>query len=220
LLAAGASICGVSAVVGVGGSVDADETDVAYAAATILLFDAITIVAFPWLGHLLAMPDRVFGVWAGLSMFSTGPVIAAGMAYSPAAGQWATLTKLTRNALLGVVIVGYSVAAARRGGEEHGPERARTLRHRAGTIIENLPVFLVGFLVVSLLASAGVLGAEAVRSLERATAWLFAIAFVGLGTELDADAIRGVGLRPILVTGGALVTAAVLSFVLVGWLLG
>jgi uncharacterized integral membrane protein (TIGR00698 family) len=219
LLAAGASICGVSAVVGVGGSVDADENAIAYAAATILLFDAITIVAFPWVGHAFGISDRVFGVWAGLSMFSTGPVVAAGMAYSPVAGQWATLTKLTRNALLGAVIVGYSVLHAGR----HRADAADGHRSAVGvgrTLVANLPVFLVGFLVVSVLASVGVLGSETVTDLERATTWLFTVAFVGLGTELDADALDGVGIRPVLVAGGALVVAALVSFALVGWAIG
>jgi uncharacterized integral membrane protein (TIGR00698 family) len=212
LLAAGTSICGVSAVVGVGGSVDADENAIAYAAATILLFDAVTIVAFPWFGHGVGMPERIFGIWAGLSMFSTGPVVAAGMSYSPEAGQWATLTKLTRNALLGAVIVGYSVLHASCNRANH-----RTVSGVGRTLVANLPVFLLGFLVVSVLASVGILEARTVANLERATTWLFTVAFVGLGTELDADAVRGVGFRPILVAGGALFVAAVVSFVLVGW---
>jgi uncharacterized integral membrane protein (TIGR00698 family) len=220
LIAAGASICGVSAVVGVGGSVDADENDIAYAAGTILLFDAITIVTFPWLGHLLALPDRVFGIWAGLSMFSTGPAVAAGMAFAPEAGQWATLTKLTRNALLGVVIVGYSVLDARSDQRRSSGDTHRSIRGMAQTLLANLPAFLVGFLVVSVLASSGFLAAETVRSLERATGWLFTIAFVGLGAELDLDAIRGVGLRPVIVTATALLAAAVVSLALIGAILG
>jgi uncharacterized integral membrane protein (TIGR00698 family) len=219
LLAAGASICGVSAVASVAASVDAGENDVAYAAGTILLFDAVTILAFPWLGHVLGLSDRVFGVWAGLSMFSTGPVVAAGMAYSPVAGQWATLTKLARNALLGVVIVAYSLAHAR--ASRDGPSgQSRDAGQRAWTVLCSLPVFLLGFLVVSGLASGGVFGGETVRSIEHARSWLFTVAFVGLGTELDAEAVRGVGLRPIVATAAALLTAALLSLALIGVVLG
>ena len=105
LLAAGPGICGISAVVAVARSIDADEESIAYAAGTVLLFDAMTLVAYPAIGTLLSVPDRVFGVWAGLSMFSTGPIVAAGFAYSETAGQWATITELARNALIEAVVI-------------------------------------------------------------------------------------------------------------------
>jgi len=73
---------------------------ITFAAATVLLFDAVTLVAFPIAGEWLGLTGRQFGVWAGVSMFSTGPVAAAGFAHSTEAGQWATVTKLARNSLL------------------------------------------------------------------------------------------------------------------------
>jgi len=51
---------------------------ITFAAATVLLFDAVTLVAFPIAGEWLGLTGRQFGVWAGVSMFSTGPVAAAG----------------------------------------------------------------------------------------------------------------------------------------------
>jgi len=75
---AGASICGVSAVVAIGRVLDARGSAITFAAATVLLFDAVTLVAFPIAGEWLGLTGRQFGVWAGVSMFSTGPVAAAG----------------------------------------------------------------------------------------------------------------------------------------------
>lgn len=105
LLAAGPGICGISAVVAVARSIDADEESIAYAAGTVSLFDAVILVAYPAIGTLLSVPDRVFGVWAGLSTFSTGPIVAAGFAYSETAGQWATITELARNAPIEAVVL-------------------------------------------------------------------------------------------------------------------
>ena len=62
LLAAGASICGVSAVAAVGGAVRAKETQIAYAAGVVLLVDAVTIVVYPIVGRVLGLPAAVFGV--------------------------------------------------------------------------------------------------------------------------------------------------------------
>lgn len=86
-MAAGTGIYGVSAVVAVARSINTDEEPIAYAAGTVLLFDAVSIIAYPAIGTLLSVPDRVFGVWPGLSTFGTGPTVAAGFPYSETAGQ-------------------------------------------------------------------------------------------------------------------------------------
>ncbi|SEH16454.1 conserved hypothetical integral membrane protein [Natronorubrum sediminis] len=190
LLAAGASICGVSAVVAVAGAVRAREEQIAYAAATVLLFDAITIVVYPIIGDLLDLSSVVFGTWAGVTMFSTGPVVAVGFAHSDVAGQWATMTKLSRNALIGVVVLAYASYYARHVGG--GRPSVRTLW-------DEFPKFVLGFLALALLASAGVLSAGQLDSIENAYNWLFVLAFVGLGTEIKLGDLRNTGVTPALV---------------------
>ncbi|WP_244605512.1 YeiH family protein [Halorussus marinus] len=202
LLAAGASVCGVSAVVGVAGAVRADERHVAYATTTILVFDAVTLVAYPAVGHLLGVPDRVFGVWAGLSMFSTGPVTAAGFAHSEVAGQWATLTKLTRNALLGALVVGYSMVYARTGQSAGGSIRA---------VWDGVPKFVVGFVALVALASSGAVADPALARVETASRWAFLVAFAGLGASVELRELRGAGLRPVAVVGVSLAVVSAVS---------
>lgn len=209
LLAAGASVCGVSAVVAVAGVVRADETDVAYATSTILAFDALTLFAYPALGHFLGLPDRLFGIWAGLTMFSTGPVTAAGFAHSEVAGQWATVTKLARNVLLGGLVVGYSLLYAETGTTSGG--RTATLR----TLWDDFPKFVLGFASFVLLASSGALADADVARVTRASNWAFLVAFAGLGTSIELRELRGTGVRPLALVGLALavVSAAALGLV-------
>ncbi|MFB6219256.1 MAG: YeiH family protein [Halobacteriaceae archaeon] len=204
LLAAGASICGVSAVAAVGRGVDADRETLAYAAGAVLALYAVTLVAFPVLGGLLGLPDRTFGVWAGLSMFSTGPVAAAGFAHSPVAGRWATLTKLVRNALLGVVATGYAVAYAREGEGEGDRIGARD-------VWREFPKFLVGFVVVALAASAGLLSPAEVTAVETAGDWLFALAFAGVGLSIRVEEVRAAGLAPVAVLVAHLAVVSALA---------
>ena len=66
LLAAGSGICGVSAITAVAGSIEPDDREIAYAAATVLLFDAVTLVAFPLVGDLLQLLLLVVGFGAVL----------------------------------------------------------------------------------------------------------------------------------------------------------
>jgi uncharacterized integral membrane protein (TIGR00698 family) len=208
LLAAGASICGVSAVVAVAGAVQADEEQVAYAVSTILVFDAITLFAFPALGYVLGLPERVFGVWAGLSMFSTGPVTAAGFAHSEVAGQWATLTKLTRNVLLGGIVVAYSVLYAETGTRSGGRATIRSLW-------DNFPKFVLGFVSLVVLANSGVLADADVARVEVAYQWAFLVAFAGLGTSIEAEELRGTGFRPLALVGVALAVVSAVSLAVV-----
>jgi len=205
LLAAGTSVCGVSAVVAVAGAVRADESHVAYATSTILVFDAVTLFAYPALGHLLGLPDRVFGVWAGLSMFSTGPVTAAGFAYSEVAGQWATVTKLARNVLLGGLVVAYSLAYAETSAADDGG---------FGTLArlwDGFPKFVLGFVSLVLVASSGALGDADVARIGAAYHWAFLVAFAGLGTSIEVGELRGTGLRPVALVGVALAVVSAIS---------
>ena len=201
LLAAGSGICGVSAVVAVAESIDADETAVAYAATTILLFDAVTLATYPAVAAAIGLPDRVFGIWAGLTMFSTGPVTAAGFAVSETAGEWAVLVKLTRNAAIGLVAVAYAgaYASTRTSADAKG---SNTTRDGHSGILARLwapfPKFVVGFVAVVAIANLGLLDGPEITSLANAADWLFLLAFAGLGMEIRLDELRATGYRPVL----------------------
>ncbi len=217
LLAAGSGICGVSAVVAIAESIHTDDSNVAFAAATILLFDSTTLFVYPAVGHLFGLSSTVFGIWAGLTMFSTGPVTAAGFAYSRTAGQWALLVKLTRNALIGLVAVAYAVYYARK----RASADANSVAADGGTatvswrfLWDTFPKFVVGFLVVMIVANLGFLTAAQIDSLTHLSDWTFLLAFAGLGLEFRVDELRSTGYGPILVVlSGLLVVATVMLVV-------
>jgi uncharacterized integral membrane protein (TIGR00698 family) len=202
LLAAGAGICGVSAVVAVSGAIRARENQIAYAAATVLLFDAITIVVYPIVGDVLDLSGVVFGVWAGVSMFSTGPVVAVGFAHSELAGQWATMTKLARNALIGAVVVVYASYYARTGDGTRPSLR---------TLWDEFPKFILGFLALVLIGNLGVITPGQQTMIENAYSWLFVVAFVGLGTEIRLAELRRTGITPAIVVFLSLLFGSALS---------
>jgi uncharacterized integral membrane protein (TIGR00698 family) len=207
LLAAGSSICGVSAVAAVAQTCEADETQIAHAAATILLFDAITLVVFPAVERGLSVTPQFYGVWIGLSMFSTGPVAAAGFAHSTVAGRWATVTKLARNTLIGVVAVWYSIRYTGRGAGPTSPT--------VGRVWTDFPKFLVGFLLLATVANTGVLPAEVIALIAETSDLLFLLAFAGLGFEIRLDQMRNTGVVPVVVVGTYLVAASAVAYLLV-----
>jgi uncharacterized integral membrane protein (TIGR00698 family) len=208
LLAAGSGICGVSAVAAVASSIRPSDQQIAYAAATILMFDAVTLAAYPAVGTALGLSDFVFGVWAGTTMFSTGPVAAAGFSYSQTAGQWAVLVKLARNALIGVVAICYAVFYGRHdaAGSAALPDGGR--RSTVRYLWADFPTFIVGFVVLMFLSSAGLFSEAQLAALDNASDWLFLVAFVGLGTTIDVDELRRTGTRPVLVVLVGLLTVS------------
>ncbi len=202
MLAAGAGICGVSAVAAVGGAIRARETQIAYAAGVVLLMDAITLVVYPVVGSVLGLSDIVFGVWVGVSMLSTGPAVAVGFAHSEVAGQWATMTKLARNTLIGVVALGYASYYVRRGSGSSPSMKV---------LWSNFPKFVLGFLGLLFLASVGAFSADQQDAIANTVSWLFLFAFVGLGTEIEISALRRTGFAPTVVVFTAVIVASLLS---------
>ncbi|MFI3170327.1 MAG: putative sulfate exporter family transporter [Faecalibacterium sp.] len=106
LISAGTGICGGSAIAAIAPVIDAEDSDIAYAMSATFLFDMAMILAFPFMGQLLGLSDMAYGLWAGTAVNDTSSVVAAGYAYSEAAGDFATMVKLTRTlAIIPTVLV-------------------------------------------------------------------------------------------------------------------
>ena len=73
------------------------------------------LAVYPIIGRLTGMTDIMFGYWAGLTVDNTAEAVATGMAFSERAGEVATLVKLSRNALMGFVILFFALLHARQG---------------------------------------------------------------------------------------------------------
>ena len=106
LINAGTGICGGSAIAAIAPVIDADDLDIAYGMSATFLFDTIMIVVFPILGRAMGLSDAAFGLWAGTAVNDTSSVVATGFAFSEAAGDFATMVKLTRTlAIIPTVLV-------------------------------------------------------------------------------------------------------------------
>ena len=100
LIAAGTAICGATAIMALAPLVRARATEVSFAIAVITLFGTAAIAVYPLIGYALAMTEHAFGTWAGMAIHETAQVIAAAFQYGDAAGETATIVKLTRTTLL------------------------------------------------------------------------------------------------------------------------
>ncbi len=208
LIGVGTSVCGNSAISASAPVIDARDEDVAFAIATNTLFGTLAVFAYPVLGRLLGLDDAAYGTWAGTAVNDTSQVVAAGFAFGDVAGRVATVVKLTRNALMGVVIVGLGLAYGR------GASGGRRLPW-ARRVRQSLPAFVVGFLALALVNTAGALalasraaGRDVGADLGTAARFLILVALAGVGLGTRLDAMRRIGLRPFWV---GLATASAVS---------
>ncbi|WP_028926505.1 YeiH family protein [Pseudonocardia acaciae] len=206
LLAMGTAICGVSAIIAGRGAIEADEEDSGYAIAAILALGAVALLTFPLIGHGLALTDTEYGVWAGLAVDNTAETTAAGALYSPQAQDVAVLVKNTRNALIGFVVLLYALYWSSRG---QAASVGTGLAARAGFVWERFPKFVLGYLAVSALATAGVLSKPEITSLGNLSKWAFLLTFAGVGLNFDLRQMRVTGFRPFVVGAIALAVVAV-----------
>jgi uncharacterized integral membrane protein (TIGR00698 family) len=208
LLAVGSSICGVSAIIAAKGAIEADDEDASYAIAAILALGAGSLFLFPLIGHALGMSDHAYGLWAGLAVDNTAEATAAGMIYSPAAGDYAVLAKTARNATIGFVVLGYAAYWSSRG-------EAKAVGHKAAFLWQKFPKFVLGFLAISLLATVGAFRPAQIKSLANLSRWAFLLTFAGVGLRVNLREMARQGLGPFVVgaVGEVLIAALTLGLV-------
>ena len=210
LLAIGSSICGVSAIIAAKGAIDADDEDASYAIAAILALGAVSLFVFPVIGRAFAMTDHAYGLWVGLAVDNTAEATAAGALYSDAAGRFAVLAKTTRNATIGFVVLGYALywAGQRQGGADIG--------HKGLFLWDKFPKFVLGFIVISALATAGVFTRSQVADLANLSRWAFLLTFAGVGLRTNVRELAKQGWRPLIVgvVGEFAIAAVTLAMVI------
>jgi uncharacterized integral membrane protein (TIGR00698 family) len=192
LLAIGASICGVSAIIAAKGAIDADDDDVSYAIAAILALGAVSLLVFPFIGHALGMSDQAYGLWVGLAVDNTAEATAAGALYSETAGRFAVLAKTTRNATIGFVVLGFALYRVRKGG-------ASEVAHKGAFLWQKFPKFVLGFLLISTLATAGAFTRSQSADIANLSRWAFLFTFAGIGLRTNIRALSQQGWRPLVV---------------------
>jgi uncharacterized integral membrane protein (TIGR00698 family) len=214
LIGVGTAVCGNSAIVATAPVIGAHDDEVSFAVATNTLFGTLAVFLYPLLGHALHLGDPAFGTWAGSAVNDTSQVVATGFAFSDGAGRIATAVKLTRNALMGVVIVLMGVLHGRGRSEAKGGVWTR--------VKQSIPLFVVGFLAMAALQSAGVLRSLSIQIGHDVAAlaqnWariLILIALAGVGLSTKIAAMRRAGLRPFYI---GLTVAAAVSAVSLLWI--
>jgi uncharacterized integral membrane protein (TIGR00698 family) len=190
LLSVSTAICGGTAVATLGPTIRAKNRDIAYAISATFIFDIITVIAFPWIGKLLGLGDTGYGLWIGTSVNDTSSVVAAGYAFSDAAGSLATIVKLTRTLFIVPIVLTFSWIYAKK-----EPQSEHASKVNIGKIF---PWFILGFLAVVGIRSTGFVPNDIVTRISFLSKFFLSMALAAIGLKTSFKEVAGVGIKPMI----------------------
>ncbi len=219
LVACGNSICGNSAIAAVAPIIGADGEDVAASIAFTAVLGVLVVLGLPFLPGLLHMTGLQYGVLAGLTVYAVPQVLAATAPLGAVAVQIGTLVKLVRVLMLGPVVLGLSLLTRRMRDEtdEAAPHLTAGDRPRPGRLPLHklVPWFIVGFLALAALRSAGLLPTAALAPAATTANLLTIISMAALGLGTDLKVVARAGARVIAAVTFSLLFLGGISFGLI-----
>ncbi len=188
LVGFGTAICGSSAIAALAPSLQKqNKEDVAIAMAVINLLGTLGMLVLPWALLQVDWPSQdvaasAMGYLVGGSLHSVGNVAGAGFAIGKSAGDVAITVKLARVALLtpGLIFMTYL-----------------TQRHSQGSWKRyfQLPWYLIGFILVTLLVSVIDIPKPVLKELEYIGKVILTIAMAAIGLKVSVKKLLQAGSR-------------------------
>jgi uncharacterized integral membrane protein (TIGR00698 family) len=211
LIGIGTTICGGSAIAALAPVIRAKAEEIAYSITVVFFFNMVAVFTFPALGHLLGLSDNGFGIWAGTAVNDTSAVVAAGFAFSQAAGTTATIVKLTRTTLIIPVVLAFGLALPFLGKDENTASQSLAKRVYAA-----VPSFIILFVLAAVANTAGLIGSHAMQ-VQMLGRIVMVVALAAVGLQGHWRAFVGAGSRPLILGLATWFVVAVSSLVVQNW---
>ncbi|WP_352400795.1 YeiH family protein [Anaerotignum sp.] len=197
LISAGTGICGGSAIAAIAPVIEAEDKDIAYAISATFLFDMAMIVLFPIMGKAMGLSDMAYGLWAGTAVNDTSSVVAAGYAFSEAAGDFATMVKLTRTLSIIPTVLIFAMIHMRLKRKE------ATFANEIGItsqvkFTKIFPWFILLFVGMSILNSVGFIPEAVSATLKDLSKFLMVGALAAIGLNTDFKEMKKSGYQPMV----------------------
>jgi uncharacterized integral membrane protein (TIGR00698 family) len=201
LVACGNSICGNSAIAAVAPVIGAKAEDVASSIAFTAVLGVVVVLALPLLVPALGMSEIQYGVLAGLTVYAVPQVLAATLPVGLVSTQIGTLVKLIRVLMLGPVVLFLSLVVGRSAGKL--------------SIKRLVPWFIVGFLLLSAVRSAGLIPDVVLGTILPVATTLTIVSMAALGLGVDLKVLARVGGRVTLAVTLSLLVLCTISLGLI-----
>ena len=199
LLGVGTGVCGAAAVATVSPIVGASEEDTAMGVGIVALTGTLFTIIYTFLRPFLPLTAPQYGVWVGTSLHEIAHVAAAASPAGQDALAVALLAKLGRVLFLIPLCFIIMYWVRRRSGQ-------------AGKAKVELPWFLAGFILTSVIGSYASLPAAWMARLTSMSSFLLTSAMASLGLNISPGAVRSKALRPLAAMLAASVLLSVVTY--------
>ena len=184
LIGAGTGICGAAAIAATAPVIDATEEETAFSIAVIATLGTLGTIIYSFLYNALSLLPDFYGTWVGSTLHEVAHVVAAAAVAGPEASDLAVLVKLGRVAMLVPAVLFIGLRQNRKGNK-----KAKVA----------FPLFVLGFLFVSILTTQGIIPAAQVPGLTSLSAFILTIAMAAIGMGVDVKSFALVGYKPFAV---------------------
>lgn len=198
LISAGTGICGGSAIAAIAPTIDAKDSDVAYAMSATFLFDMAMIILFPIVGNAMGLTDVAYGLWTGTAVNDTSSVVAAGYGYSEGAGDFATMVKLTRTLVIIPTVIIFALVNIRLKKKSSAQGGQKAELHANVSLTKIFPWFILGFVALAVINS--IVGFPDVVSsgAKEISKFLMVAALAAIGLNTSFKDMKSAGIRPMI----------------------
>ncbi|MEO0882089.1 MAG: putative sulfate exporter family transporter [Pseudomonadota bacterium] len=191
VLSAGAvAICGASAALAISAVLPRNKTSECNTILTVIGVTALSTIAmviYPFIAGAMELSDREAGIFIGATIHDVAQVVGAGYTISDEAGDTATIVKLMRVACLVPVICLVGLMMRGKDGDK---------AHASAPL---LPIFLIGFIALMFINSAGLVPMAVQSGLSEASRWALIAAVAALGIKTSLSDLFKVGPKPVAV---------------------
>ena len=230
LISSGTAICGGSAIAATGSAINAKSDAMSVSLGVVFVLNAVALFIFPYIGDIIGMTMKQFGMWAAIAIHDTSSVVGAGSAYDQlhpdmlasegvSALDVATTIKLTR--ALWIVVLALVTPFFFRGEGQSATSGKPWYK--------TVPMFIVWFVLAILLHTYVLSNAELVGeqfaavgksvcgAINQLAKHLITLSLFFIGAGLTRKTLKAVGIRP-LIQGIALwIVISVVSLTYILW---
>ena len=184
LLGIGNGICGSSAIAGASKILDADKNDIGVSIAIINTLGALSIFILPYIliNFFPHFTNEQSGFLIGSTVQAVGQVTATGFIINQEVGEYATLIKMIRIIMLGPILLFLSFFMKNKSKNSQAE-------------IFNVPYFIIGFIIFSLLVTFGFIPENLLLIIEQLSKILLVIAMAGIGLNISFRSIFKFGFK-------------------------
>ena len=226
-LGAGGSICGVSASIAIGSSVNAKKEHVSISISMVVVWATVMVFALPWACHLIGLSDGASGAWIGTSEFADAAGIAAAAQFGDGGIETFTLMKVVgRDIFVGLwafilAIVSVTMWEAKEDGTKPS----------VGVIWERFTKLVLGFFIASIIITLvqvqtvdpdTLKGIEdlVIKPIKSLRGWAFVLCFLCIGLTTRFKELTAVGWKPFAAFTSGVVVNVTLGYLFSTVILG